>query len=346
MNCPGHMLLFGTSCGATATCRCATRRPRRCIATSSRARCTGSRASATSRRTTRTSSAPGADRRPRSTAASSSRSTSTRSSASSRARSSRPGPTNKLGTDEEWDFTEGELRRRSSGTASSTCRRGRGLVLRAEDRPPHDGRARPLVADGDDPARRADAGALRAHLHGPGQPRAHAVRDPPRAARLARALHRDPHRALRRRVPVLARARAGARDPRRRGSIATRRARSASASRGGYRVEVDERDETLGKRIRDAELEKVPFVVVYGDRESDDARVRARREQSTRAEPGRRGRSRRAGLRGLAHGAGCYALRLQAGADPPLTSGARARGVQPSRVRRGNGPLLAAAFDV
>ena len=39
----------------------------------------------------------------------------------------------------------------------------------------------------------------------------------------------------------------------------------------GFRVDVDERDETLGKRIRDAELEKVPFVVVYGDRESDDA---------------------------------------------------------------------------
>ncbi|MGI8862325.1 MAG: threonine--tRNA ligase [Gaiellaceae bacterium] len=38
----------------------------------------------------------------------------------------------------------------------------------------------------------------------------------------------------------------------------------------GYRAEVDERDETLGKRIRDAELEKVPFVVVYGDRESDE----------------------------------------------------------------------------
>ena len=41
--------------------------------------------------------------------------------------------------------------------------------------------------------------------------------------------------------------------------------------REGYRVELDERDETLGKRIREAELEKIPFVVVYGDRESDDA---------------------------------------------------------------------------
>ena len=39
----------------------------------------------------------------------------------------------------------------------------------------------------------------------------------------------------------------------------------------GFRAETDERDETLGKRIRDAELEKVPFVIVYGDRESDEA---------------------------------------------------------------------------
>jgi threonyl-tRNA synthetase len=36
----------------------------------------------------------------------------------------------------------------------------------------------------------------------------------------------------------------------------------------GVRVEVDVRDETVGKRIRDAEVEKVPYVVVYGDRES------------------------------------------------------------------------------
>ncbi len=38
-----------------------------------------------------------------------------------------------------------------------------------------------------------------------------------------------------------------------------------------YRVEVDDSDETVGKRIRNAEVEKVPFVVVYGDRESDEA---------------------------------------------------------------------------
>ena len=39
----------------------------------------------------------------------------------------------------------------------------------------------------------------------------------------------------------------------------------------GFRVDVDQRDETLGKRIRDAELQKIPFTVVYGDRESDES---------------------------------------------------------------------------
>jgi threonyl-tRNA synthetase len=38
-----------------------------------------------------------------------------------------------------------------------------------------------------------------------------------------------------------------------------------------YRVEVDERDETVGKRIRDSELEKIPVTIVYGDKESDDS---------------------------------------------------------------------------
>jgi threonyl-tRNA synthetase len=39
----------------------------------------------------------------------------------------------------------------------------------------------------------------------------------------------------------------------------------------GVRVDVDDRAETLGRRIRDAELHKVPYVVVWGDRETRDA---------------------------------------------------------------------------
>jgi threonyl-tRNA synthetase len=52
---------------------------------------------------------------------------------------------------------------------------------------------------------------------------------------------------------------------------------------GEYRVEIDERDETVGKRIRDAEVEKVPYLVVYGDKESDETLAVRKRggEQST-----------------------------------------------------------------
>jgi threonyl-tRNA synthetase len=52
-----------------------------------------------------------------------------------------------------------------------------------------------------------------------------------------------------------------------------------------FRVEVDERDETVGKRIRDAEVEKIPYTVVYGDRESEESlAVRERGgDQSTRS---------------------------------------------------------------
>jgi threonyl-tRNA synthetase len=39
----------------------------------------------------------------------------------------------------------------------------------------------------------------------------------------------------------------------------------------GVRAEADERDETVGKRIREAEVEKIPFVIVYGDRESEES---------------------------------------------------------------------------
>jgi threonyl-tRNA synthetase len=38
-----------------------------------------------------------------------------------------------------------------------------------------------------------------------------------------------------------------------------------------YRVEVDDSDETVGKRIRNAEVEKIPYVIVYGDKESEES---------------------------------------------------------------------------
>jgi threonyl-tRNA synthetase len=48
-------------------------------------------------------------------------------------------------------------------------------------------------------------------------------------------------------------------------------ARALAARLAPYRVDVDESDDTVGKRIRNGELEKIPFVVVYGDKESDES---------------------------------------------------------------------------
>ncbi|MDQ2983392.1 MAG: threonine--tRNA ligase [Actinomycetota bacterium] len=52
-----------------------------------------------------------------------------------------------------------------------------------------------------------------------------------------------------------------------------------------FRVEVDDSDETVSKRIRNAEVEKIPYVIVYGDKESDEAlAVRERGgEQTTKS---------------------------------------------------------------
>jgi threonyl-tRNA synthetase len=59
-------------------------------------------------------------------------------------------------------------------------------------------------------------------------------------------------------------------------------ANELAARMGEYRVEVDASEETLGKRIRNAEVEKIPFAIVYGDKESEASLAVRRRggEQS------------------------------------------------------------------
>ncbi len=44
----------------------------------------------------------------------------------------------------------------------------------------------------------------------------------------------------------------------------------------GYRTEIDFRDEKLGKKIRDAQMEKVPYMFVLGDREQEQKTVAVR----------------------------------------------------------------------
>ena len=81
----------------------------------------------------------------------------------------------------------------------------------------------------------------------------------------------DPDRALRRRVPVLARAGAGPGAAGRGGPSGACARDRRQLREAGYRVDVGEPTETIGKRIRASELEKIPFTIVYGDRESEES---------------------------------------------------------------------------
>jgi threonyl-tRNA synthetase len=55
----------------------------------------------------------------------------------------------------------------------------------------------------------------------------------------------------------------------------------------GVRVELDERSESVGRKIREAELRKIPFMLVVGDREREEraVAVRAHREGDLGSEP-------------------------------------------------------------
>jgi threonyl-tRNA synthetase len=47
----------------------------------------------------------------------------------------------------------------------------------------------------------------------------------------------------------------------------------------GVRTEVDERSESVGKKIRDAEVRKVPYMLVVGDNEEQAGEVSVRRHR-------------------------------------------------------------------
>ncbi|MBN2120231.1 MAG: threonine--tRNA ligase [Candidatus Omnitrophica bacterium] len=55
--------------------------------------------------------------------------------------------------------------------------------------------------------------------------------------------------------------------------------RVSSALKEEFRVEADVREETLSKKIREAQIEKVPFIVVVGEKEIEDNTVNVRTRQ-------------------------------------------------------------------
>jgi len=54
--------------------------------------------------------------------------------------------------------------------------------------------------------------------------------------------------------------------------------------KGGIRVELDERNEKLGFKIREAQMRKVPYMLVVGDREVEEGGVRPRRRNGEQLE--------------------------------------------------------------
>ncbi|MEO8711684.1 MAG: His/Gly/Thr/Pro-type tRNA ligase C-terminal domain-containing protein, partial [Parafilimonas sp.] len=55
--------------------------------------------------------------------------------------------------------------------------------------------------------------------------------------------------------------------------------------KAGIRVETDERSEKVGRKIRDAEMAKVPFMLVIGERETMERKLAIRKNNKTEAEP-------------------------------------------------------------
>ena len=51
---------------------------------------------------------------------------------------------------------------------------------------------------------------------------------------------------------------------------------AAQLDQAGYRVEVDHRNEKIGKKIREAQLEKIPYMLVVGDRDMENGTVSVR----------------------------------------------------------------------
>jgi threonyl-tRNA synthetase len=51
----------------------------------------------------------------------------------------------------------------------------------------------------------------------------------------------------------------------------------AALRAAGLRAEADERTESVGRKIRDAELQKIPYMLVVGDREAEEGTVAVRR---------------------------------------------------------------------
>jgi len=193
-------------------------------------------------------------------------------------------PDNKLGTDEEWDFTEGALR-------SALERRGIDYVVNEGEGAFYGPKIDLHMTDV--LGRSWQMGTIQLDSQMPARFRLTYVGED-NAEHTPYVIHRALFGSLERFIGILIEHYGGA-FPLWLAPVQVRvipvgedhrEAASALAGKlGEFRVEVDESDETVSKRIRNAEVEKIPYVVVWGDRESESSlAVRERGgEQSTKS---------------------------------------------------------------
>ena len=71
----------------------------------------------------------------------------------------------------------------------------------------------------------------------------------------------------------------------------------ARLAAAGLRAELDERQEKIGYKIREAQLQKIPYMLVTGDREAAEGTVAVRTRDRRRSGRAGRGRVHRRGAR-------------------------------------------------
>jgi threonyl-tRNA synthetase len=179
-------------------------------------------------------------------------------------------PDNKLGTDEEWDFTEGALR-------AALERRGLDYALN-----PGDGAFYGPKIDlhmTDSLGRAWQMGTIQLDSQTPGRLNCRYI-GADNAEHVPYVIHRALMGSFERFIGILTEHYAGAFPfwiaPVQIRVVPVAEPHKAAANALAerllpYRAEIDASDDTLGKRIRSAEVEKIPYVIVYGDKESDAA---------------------------------------------------------------------------
>jgi threonyl-tRNA synthetase len=191
-------------------------------------------------------------------------------------------PDNKLGTDDEWDFTEGALQ-------AALDRRGLAYSINAGDGAFYGPKIDLHMTDS--LGRSWQMGTIQLDSQQPERLNCRYV-GADNAEHTPYVIHRALFGSFERFIGILTEHYAGA-FPFWLAPVQVRvvpvgeghrdAAHALVAELDGVRVEVDASDDTVGKRIRNAELEKIPYVVVYGDKESvERLAVRERGgEQST-----------------------------------------------------------------